>query len=652
DLAITHVTVVPMGQPGELADQTVIVRGDRIFAVAPAAAVRVPPGVKTIDGAQRWLMPGLADMHVHLWSEATFDLFLAAGVTTVRNMFGGAQHLKWRDAIAKSELRGPTILTAGPIIDGDPPVWPGSAILTDPAAADALVAAQKAEGYDFLKPYANLSKPAYEALAVAGARHGMALEGHVPSAVGLLGVLAARQRSVEHLDGWLLALVRDGAALPSDESAVKKLRAALPLIDDGKLPGLIQKTLAAGTWNCPTLVVYDRIAALDNAEALKARVRWLAMVPPAMLAQWDPKQDFRLQKLGPEDFATLREANVRKAHLLPALVAANAPILVGTDTGNPFVIPGAALHDEIELLVQAGVPRARVLRAATADAAVFAGTPHAFGVVEAGARADLVLSASDPLRQPLALVPEGVIVRGAWLARGELEARLAAIAQANAAPPAARNRWDGVPPLAAAGKVVHEAHYDTALAGRPIGEERIAVALDHGKRVVTAQLVGELPDRVDVAYTLAPTATELRVASTFGTLALTGKLVAGKLEVTGTDFKGAPVALSAPAARGALLTGSGLGVGDAVVIAGELAGMKVGGKKTLPAVEIGYFPAISVAAASHAVERKPDVDGHRVFAVTTTVGAQTVTWEIALDAQGFVLGETVRSPMALAVTRR
>jgi hypothetical protein len=652
DLAITHVRVVPMAREGELADQTVIVRGDRIVAVAPAASVTVPTGVQVIDGKGHWLMPGLTDMHVHAWSDAGLTLFVAAGVTTVRNMFGNPQHLAWRAETASGKKLGPTIVTAGPIIDGDPPVWPGSAILKDPATADALVAEQKAQGYDFLKPYANLSKPAYEALAAAGAKYGMPLEGHVPTAVGLVGVLAAKQRTVEHLDGWLNAMVRDGAELPAGATSIEKLRAVLPQLDDGKLAGLIKQTLAAGTWNCPTLIVNDRIAGLDNAAAVRARTKWLEMMPPMMVSQWDPKQDFRLRTFTAADFALLREAHARRTKILPALIAAGAPILVGTDTGNPFVIPGASLHEEIELLVQAGIPRPRVVRAATADAAVFLGTPHEFGVIEPGARADLLLVAADPLTQPIALVPDGVMVRGKWLPRAELEAKLAEIAKANAAPPSTKDRWEGVPPLAAAGKVVHEARYDAAINGHAIGEERLAVSLDHGKRVVTSQMVMALPERLDTAYTIGPRATALHVKSTAGALELTGKLDGGKLVVTGTDFTGAAVSLSAPVGKADVINGSSLGVGDAIVLADKLTALKIGGTQTVTAVEVAYYPKPAVAAASYAFERKPDVDGHRVIAFQKTAGGQAVIGELAVDAQGFVITQTLTAPFTLTLTRR
>jgi imidazolonepropionase-like amidohydrolase len=649
DVAFTDVSVVPMSQGGVLAHQTVVVRGDRIVAVAPSASLAIPAGVTTIDGTNKWLMPGLADMHVHTWMESDLTLFIAAGVTTVRNMFGNDQHLAWRSEIARGERLGPTIVTAGPIIDGEPPVWPGSAVLAKPADADKIVAEQKAQGYDFLKVYSRLSREAYEALAAAGKRQGMPLAGHVPAAVGLTGVLAAKQRSVEHLDGWLLALVPDGVKLPEEGGMQAKLRVALPRLDEARLPGLIAQTIAAGTWNCPTLVVLDRVARLDDPAAVRRGVAWLDKVSPAMVAQWDPKQDFRFKAFTAEDFATMRAANAWRARILARLAAANAPILVGTDTGNPFLIPGEALHDELELMVAAGVPRARVLRAATAGAAEYLGTPRAFGVVEAGARADLVLVAVNPLEALLPLVPDGVMVRGTWLPRAELEAKLAEITKRNAAPPA-QSRWDGVPPLPAEGKIVHQAHYDMTAAGKPIGEERLAVGVVGGKRVIVAQEVAEFAGRIVTSYKIGPDTTTLAMTSPFGSLQLAGQVTGGKLVATGTDRSGKPLSLSEPVPAGAFL--SGAGIGSAIVLAEKLAGMKVGDKRQLASLELAYFPVASIAQVRYDVERKPDANGHRVFAIATTMGRNVASGELVVDDGGFVVSQTFGPPLNLTFTRR
>jgi hypothetical protein len=643
DTAITDVSVVPMSSDGVLAHHTVVVRGDRIVAVAPTAAVELPDGITVIDGRGKWLMPGLADMHVHTWSENDMMMFLAAGVTTIRNMWGIEEHLTWRSQIARGERLGPTIITAGPLIDGEPPDWPGSTVLTRPGDAEQIVKAQKAAGYDFLKPVSQLSREAYEALAAAGERHGMVLAGHVPTAVGLEGVLAAHQRSVEHLDGWLLALVPHGVHLPAPDSAEARTRAVLSSLDLSRLPALIERTIAAGTWNCPTLVVYDRIARLDDVATLRRRVKWIDKVPAAVLARWT--RDL-LSGYTAEDFATLREVNAQQARIVAALVAANAPILVGTDTGGPFVIPGAATHDEIELIVAAGVSRRRALRAATADAWRYLGSPHEAGVVEVGARADLVLVASDPLTAPLPLVPDGVMVRGRWLPRARLEAGLAEVVKQNAPP---RDRWDGLPPLVVDGQVVHRAHYDVAIGGTTVGQERLAVGLAGGKRMVVGQLT-DFDTQVEASYTLGPDIATVAAAYRGMTLELAGKIVAGKLMVTGTDLTGKPVSLSERVPAGAFLAAPG--IGGSIQLVGKLAGMAPGSKRTLTSLQLGYFPGIAILSTRHQVERKPDAGGHRVFAFTATQSGTALTGEIVVDASGFVAAQTLGPPVGTRTTRR
>ncbi len=641
DIAITDVSVVPMSSEGALAHHTVVIRGDRIVAVAPSAAVVLPAGVTAIDGAGKWLMPGLVDMHVHFDRDSDLAMFLAAGVTTIRNMWGTEQHLAWRSQIGRGERLGPTIVTAGDLIDGEPPDWPGSVTIVNPDDADRIVAAQKAAGYDFLKPVWRLSPKAYEALAAAGKRHGMVLSGHVPFAVGLDGVLAARQRSIEHLDGWLAALVPPGAPLPPIDATEAWTRAVLSRLDPARLPGLIERTIAAGTWNCPTLIVYDRIAGLDNVAALKQRVKWLDKVPAAVRARWTPPPSYTTQ-----DFATVRAAHAQLAKILAALVAANAPILVGTDAGGSFVVPGESMHDEIELMVAAGVPRPRVVRAATADAWRFLGLPREAGVVEVGARADLLLVASNPLTAPLPLVPDGVMVRGKWLPRGELEAMLADVVKRNTPP---RDRWDGAPPLAAEGKVVHEAHYDMAIDGAIVGQERLVVGLASGKHTIVGQLA-DFDSGVETSYKLGPDTATVAAMYHGMTLALAGRISAGKLVVTGNDLTGKQVSLSASLPAGAFVSVSA--IGGSIQLVEKLAAMRPGSKRTLASLELGYYPAIAIVSTRYEVERKPDARGHRVFAVAATQNGTTISWELVVDNANLVVAQTIGPPTNTSVTRR
>lgn len=197
--AITDVAVVPMDAERILDHQTVIVRDGRIERIAPASAVAVPAGAETIDGRGRYLMPGLADMHCHYESKECAALFLANGVTTVRIMWGRPQHLKARGRVERGEIVAPSMYIAGHIVDGDPPTWGGMTSIGDPAAVDAVVEAQRAEGYDFIKIYNLLSLEVFDALLASTKQRGMPVVGHLPYRVTLEHALRSGMASVEHM---------------------------------------------------------------------------------------------------------------------------------------------------------------------------------------------------------------------------------------------------------------------------------------------------------------------------------------------------------------------------------------------------------------------------------------------------------------------
>ena len=421
-LAFVGVSVVPMDREAVLAGQTVVVRGDRIVALGPAGEVAVPDDARRIDGTGRWLMPGLADMHVHTWSSDDFPLFLANGVTTVRNMFGSAMQLEWRRQVAAGELLGPTILTAGPIIDGDPPVWPGSTVLTDPGQAEQVVLDQQAAGYDFLKVYAGLTRPVYDALVAAAQAHGLRCMGHVPTGVGLDRVLEAAQGTIEHLDGFAAAAQREGSPL-AGKTDFRSSLAAWKHVDDERLVALARRCAEGGVWNCPTLVVLQKWVGPEQAETLLARPE-MKYVSPILIQFWDPERSY-LARMPAEVLEQTASSDADRKRCVGILHREGARLLAGTDMGNPFVVAGFALHEELANLVAAGLSPFEALRAATSGAAEFMGAAGEWGVVAAGRRADLLLLEADPLDDVgNAARRVGVMVRGRWLEQAELQGQL------------------------------------------------------------------------------------------------------------------------------------------------------------------------------------------------------------------------------------
>jgi len=176
------------------------------------------------------------------------------------------------------------------------------------------------------------------------------------------------------------------------------------------------------------------------------------------------------------------------------------------------------------------------------------------------------------------------------------------------------------------------------------------VGVAGGKRVIVAQVVADYGGRIQTSYRIGPEAATVDVKSPFGAFQLAGKVTAGKLVVTGSDATGKPVSLTAPLPAGAFL--SDPGIGGSIMLAEKLAGMKVGDKRALASLEIGTFPATAIVATTYDVERQPDANGHRVFAVTTKVDKNVATGALELDGDGFVVSRKVGGPFEVVITRR
>jgi Amidohydrolase family len=440
-----HVNVVPMDREEILRDHTVVVVGDRIESLGPSTSLSPPPGSSVIDGSGKYLMPGLADMHVHLPHNAdagpgVLELFVANGVTTVRNMWGVPVHLQWRSRVAAGEMLGPTIYTTGPITDGDPPLWPGSALVTEPEQAEPELLAQRAAGYDAMKVMTNLRPEVYEAILVASEEHNFPVYGHAPSRVGLLGALGRGQRSFEHLDDAVVELTPDDSPVRSNLVGAFEEHDFRAIFDApygaasfAGIPTLAAQIAGSGVWVCPTLVVQQRFLASPKEFEVLRRSRAVSFVDPDKREEWEAFEGRRPSYLSEEG---VKRGLSLHTTLLEALHDAGAQLLVGTDTRNPYVVPGFAVHDELSNFVAAGMTPYEALKAATRDAAEFLGALEEFGTVGAGRRADLILVEADPLEDVAnAAKRVGVMLAGRWLAEAELQEILQMLADKHAGVP-------------------------------------------------------------------------------------------------------------------------------------------------------------------------------------------------------------------------
>jgi imidazolonepropionase-like amidohydrolase len=414
-----NVNLIPMDGERVVADQTVIVRDGLIEDIGTSDQMQIPVGAVVIDGRSQYLMPGLVDMHVHIQYENDMLLLVANGVAGVRNMWGNTgkmlrigmpDQLKLREQIMDGELLGPTIYTAGPAMEGQPSFHPLAEVFSNPGSASQSVAWQKAQGYDFVKVYDHLSPETYHAILDTARENDLKVAGHVPFAIGLEGVLTSGQETIEHLTGYI------------DPDAAEFI------IPVDQLDEYARKTSQAGVWNCVTLSVYPKSKETpEGFQRLQNQVGMRYVSPGARLPMpFIYMMAARAHTYQGVDYPQRIAALNRQ--MVGALQKAGAGILLGTDAAQPYHIPGFSIHEELEMLVEAGLSPYEALEAGTRNAAAALGKQAEFGTIEAGKRADLILVKRNPLNDVSNLQERsGVMLRGRWISEDEIETMLAGI---------------------------------------------------------------------------------------------------------------------------------------------------------------------------------------------------------------------------------
>lgn len=432
-VAFTNVSVIPMDRERVLANQTVLVRDGRIAAVGSAASVQVPADARRVDGAGKFLIPGLADMHAHLLSDAAVPdsvapdelrIMLANGVTTARLMIGTPEQFPLRARVASGEIPGPALYLASPQFAGrryGEPHFNGVVVAT-PEQARVAVQQVKADGYDFIKLTLFISVPVYEAVVDEAAKVGIKVIGHVDPQVGLARALTAGQQ-IEHLAMYFEAALRDGAPMTGSVSDYFIYRPAnwesLDWLDDAKLDSLGRVTAAAGVWSSPTLTFFKLAFAIGQPDSvIEARPDY-AVLPDSLRRQMREGRDY-FWRNPPSAERRARYVEARN-RIVRAIHQAGGRILAGSDSPEFFLLYGWTLHRELESLVEAGLPPFAALEAATRNPAEWLGTLAESGTVEPGKRADLVLLDANPLTdirntQRIA----GVMRAGHWYPAAEL----------------------------------------------------------------------------------------------------------------------------------------------------------------------------------------------------------------------------------------
>ena len=427
---------------------SVLIAGERIVAIG-AADLPVPPRARVLDRPGRYVIPGLWDMHVHGAALETIvpPLCLVNGVTGIREMWGFAPSTyELRDRVARGELLGPRMVVASPIIDGPHSVLFGSVQVRTEAEARAAVRDAAAAGADFVKVYPFLDRTLLSAIAAESRAVGLRFAGHASDRLSMAEASDLGQRSFEHLYGTTLAVsAREHEfrsridSLPLDPAdpfawfaAVREYeRQATFSQSSTKVAALAERLRRNGSWQSPTLVTMRVFSSPADTYAGDERMKYL----PGFYENYWAESIKKFAPVTPEQITQQLEYFAARLRLVGQLHRHGAGVLLGTDAGNPYTFPGFSLHEELALLVEAGLSPLAAIQAGSRDAARFLGMPDG-GTVQPGRTADLLVLDADPLRDIRNTTRiDTVVTRGRVLTKPDRERMLADVERAAAETP-------------------------------------------------------------------------------------------------------------------------------------------------------------------------------------------------------------------------
>lgn len=366
-LVIKNTNVIPMTQESVLKNQTVIIENGKIKSINNFNESINYANAQIIDGTDKYIMPGLFDMHVHLNTSELMDLLFANGVTSIRNMWGFPIQLEWKEKIKKGEKIGPYIYTTGPLTDGVM-YWEGSYIVTTPEEAEKAVDECMELGYDYFKTYPSIPREAFIRLMEYAKEKGLKVVGHLPANVSVDEMISLGYYSLEHSN-----------QLPDNNDEIIKIA-------------------KSGMWLCPTQAVVKTIYDFVYHSHLNkdmTKIPYYEYVNPIDQKEWAEITEWRRAKPKYQDPKKDIEDDNNKVRLF---MKYSDKILLGADTPNPGVIAGFSIHDELESMVNDfGMTAYESIKTGTVNAALCLGIEDQKGKLKEGMDSDILILDSNPL---------------------------------------------------------------------------------------------------------------------------------------------------------------------------------------------------------------------------------------------------------------
>ncbi len=420
DILIKNVTIVPMDTERIVPGQDVFVSKGKIVSVGNTGKIKTGDNIFIVDGTGKFLMPGLAEMHAHVPPEndmtaieQTGFLFALKGITTIRGMLGHPLHLEYRKKVTSGEIVGPRFITSGPSFSGNTIKSTGDAV--------ALVKAQKAAGYDFLKLHPGLTPETFAAMATTAKEVGIPFAGHVSYKVGVWSAIEAGYATIDHMDGFVESLVPGIQNIPESDAGIFAVFIG-DKADENQIPKLISALKAKGIWVVPTECLPRRWFAAGDPAVLNAAPEMIYMKPETRNNWMNAKTNF--QKNPKYNPAAIEKLIQIRQKILLECQKNGVGILLGSDAPQVFDVPGFSAHQELEYYVDAGLTPYQALVTGTVNVGRYLSRKD-IGTVKNGSVADLILINANPLKDIKATRDiEGVMLAGKWMSKNYISQEL------------------------------------------------------------------------------------------------------------------------------------------------------------------------------------------------------------------------------------
>jgi imidazolonepropionase-like amidohydrolase len=428
-LTITHANVIDVSNGKVQPDTTVVIRGNRIVSVARSTK-HTPKARQVVDAKGQYLIPGLWDMHTHVYFDGMADdgtdlilpLFLANGITGIRDMGSDLDRvLNAREEIATHKLLGPRMIVSGPMLDGPRSHYKAAIAIATPEDGRKAVDMLQSRGVNFIKVQSGIPREAYFAIAEEAKKDGIEYEGHVPDSIRATEAVASGQHTFEHLIG-----IFEGSSPAATETQYltgkKSPGMFLASYDPTREASLIQLLAKNQVWQCPTLFwergqwLVDAIDYSKDPDLPYAAHSWVTK-------RWPASQKGIVKSMDTDPLPVREQFVEHELDIVRKLHAAGVPFLAGTDTpAGVDLLPGISLHLELQRFVAAGFTPLQALQTATLNPARFFNKLDDYGAIEPGKVADLDLLQANPLENIAnTRTVTGVIADGRYLSQGDLE---------------------------------------------------------------------------------------------------------------------------------------------------------------------------------------------------------------------------------------